>query len=434
MGVGFSLVFLLSGQAYAQTYTNGNPKWIGGNGRIYAIGAKVGINTNNPARGLHLKGAGHRYLRTTSTGGNDYSNFAAGVELQRTLDNGQSSTWDIVNQGTLRIRNNSWTTFQLDLNEAQLGVQAQKTTLNIWGNRIRNNGGQLDDGGLALRSYVSGQYQTLRLDGNQLESDTEMHLNFISDQDVAMVYGGGVVRIDTDEDEAKLNVASEGFQLKLLNGSDAWKVGVSNEDWASGAEKLIFTRSNSTDATLVMAADGNVGIGTPTPSATLEVDGTVRTTALEVNGTTSTNVLEITGGADLAEPFMVTDRITIQPGTVVAIDPAHAGRLKVAARAYDKTVAGIVSGAGNIQAGMVMGQAGTLAHGEHPVALTGRVYCRVDTRYGVIQPGDLLTTSDTPGHAMKVSNQGQAQGAIIGKAMTGLDEGTGLVLVLVSLQ
>jgi hypothetical protein len=46
----------------------------------------------------------------------------------------------------------------------------------------------------------------------------------------------------------------------------------------------------------------------------------------------------------------------------------------------------------------------------------------------------LLTTSATPGHAMKVSNHAKAQGAILGKAMSGLEKGRGMVLVLVTLQ
>ena len=46
----------------------------------------------------------------------------------------------------------------------------------------------------------------------------------------------------------------------------------------------------------------------------------------------------------------------------------------------------------------------------------------------------MLTTSATPGHAMKATDLGAAQGAIIGKAMTPLDDGRGLVLVLVNLQ
>ena len=57
-----------------------------------------------------------------------------------------------------------------------------------------------------------------------------------------------------------------------------------------------------------------------------------------------------------------------------------------------------------------------------------------DTANGPIKPGDLLTTSATPGYAMKVADHAKAQGAILGKAMTGLKAGQGFVLVLVSLQ
>jgi hypothetical protein len=76
----------------------------------------------------------------------------------------------------------------------------------------------------------------------------------------------------------------------------------------------------------------------------------------------------------------------------------------------------------------------SLANGEHPVALTGRVWCWCDATEAPIRPGDLLTTSATPGHAMKVTVHGRASGTIIGKAMTPLSGNTGLVLVLVSLQ
>lgn len=74
-----------------------------------------------------------------------------------------------------------------------------------------------------------------------------------------------------------------------------------------------------------------------------------------------------------------------------------------------------------------------MASGEYPVALTGRVYCKADASQAAIEPGDLITTSDLPGHGMKVDDPSRAHGAIIGKAMTGLESGQGLVLVLVSL-
>lgn len=100
----------------------------------------------------------------------------------------------------------------------------------------------------------------------------------------------------------------------------------------------------------------------------------------------------------------------------------------------DRRVAGIASGAGGVMPGMVMSQEGSIADGKQPVAPTGRVYCWADASAGAIEPGDLLTTSETPGHAMKVADHARARGAVLGKAMTGLKEGKGLVLVLVTLQ
>jgi hypothetical protein len=165
--------------------------------------------------------------------------------------------------------------------------------------------------------------------------------------------------------------------------------------------------------------------------------------SVNYDGTTVTNVLQITGGADFAEQFEVgeapeaasnTSSLRIQPGLVVSIDPANPGKLAVSARAYDRRVAGIISGAGGVKPGMTMSQAGSVADGHHPVALSGRVYCWAGALNGPIEPGDLLTTSNVPGQAMKVTDHAQAQGAIIGKAMTSLKQGRGLVLVLVTLQ
>lgn len=155
------------------------------------------------------------------------------------------------------------------------------------------------------------------------------------------------------------------------------------------------------------------------------------------DGISQAKVLRITGGSDLSESFDVNVTATTkepEPGMIVSIDAQNPGKLIVSETAYDRTVAGIISGAGDVDTGMLMGHDGTLADGEYPVALTGRVYVWADASYGAIQPGDLLTTSNTPGHAMKVTDYGRGQGAILGKAMTELDSGQGLILVLVTLQ
>ncbi len=155
------------------------------------------------------------------------------------------------------------------------------------------------------------------------------------------------------------------------------------------------------------------------------------------SGGCSTDVLEIRGGSDLSECFDIRgarNEPSPAPGMVVCIDPEHPGNLVVSTSAYDRTVAGIISGAGGIDTGLLMGQDNSKADGETPVALTGRVYCWVDASQGAVEPGDLLTSSDVPGYAMKVLDHVRSQGAIIGKAMTSLKKGKGLVLVLVALQ
>jgi hypothetical protein len=156
---------------------------------------------------------------------------------------------------------------------------------------------------------------------------------------------------------------------------------------------------------------------------------------LTVAGTATVGILTVTGGADIAEPFVVAGLTEVEAGMVVSIDPEHTGQLRVADQPYDHAVAGIISGANGINTGMSLSQPGTIASGSNLVALTGRVWALVDANVGgAIQPGDLLTTSATPGHAMKASHYERRQGAILGKAMSSLNEGTGHVLVLVSLQ
>ena len=199
---------------------------------------------------------------------------------------------------------------------------------------------------------------------------------------------------------------------------------------------MIFYNSSHETTVIIDPEEGSGGVGGQITlydgdgAATIQIDGDYNG-----DGRITTQELQITGGSDLSEQFDIRgDDVAIAPGLVVSIDPDQPGHLSVSDCAYDNKVAGIISGAGGIKPGMMMGQAGTEADGQHPVALSGRVYCWADTSGGPIQPGDLLTTSDNPGHAMRVTDHTKAIGAMLGKAMTALEDGKGLVLVLVSLQ
>jgi len=150
------------------------------------------------------------------------------------------------------------------------------------------------------------------------------------------------------------------------------------------------------------------------------------------SGNLSVKTLTIRGGADLAEPFELSGS-DIPKGSVVVIDDEQPGQLKLSTRAYDRRVAGIVSGANGVNPGISLHQDGVLENGQN-VALSGRVFVLADASQGAIQPGDLLTTSHTQGHAMKAGDHTRSQGAILGKAMSTLKKGKGMVLVLVTLQ
>jgi len=200
-------------------------------------------------------------------------------------------------------------------------------------------------------------------------------------------------------------------------------------------------QNTGTGEVLYLQNDGASGTGTGAGSSAFIVGvdpNNVRRFWVDATGMAHVRALEILGGSDLSERFDVAalPDAPVEPGMVVAIDPEHPeGSLVPSRGAYSRTVAGVVAGAGGIAPGMLMAQQGVAgADGEHPVALTGRVYAKADTSNGPIRPGDLLTTSDRTGYAMKATDWQRSQGAVVGKALGSLDEETGLVLVLVGLQ
>ncbi|MBY0262574.1 MAG: hypothetical protein K2Q20_09535 [Phycisphaerales bacterium] len=224
---------------------------------------------------------------------------------------------------------------------------------------------------------------------------------------------GGAIRYASDAtaNPARTFEISSGGGVNLISNSDTYML-------ARGGRKFLLLNTD--------ADSGNVGIGTSDPTEKLHVNGNIRA-----------KVIIIDGGSDLAESYDVAPAGEAKPipGMVVSIDPEQVGKLRISTGAYDRTVAGIISGADGIAPGLILGQKGTVADGEFPIANAGRVWCYVDADAGgPVVPGDMLTTSPTPGHAMKATDSARTGGAIMGKAMSRLERGRGLVLVLVSLQ
>jgi hypothetical protein len=261
----------------------------------------------------------------------------------------------------------------------------------------------------------------------------------------------GDVGIGTFYPKADLHIKEDNPYIRYedtdARGSTLWETGV----WGSWVDFDFVIREYGNNKWkrrfVIEEGSGDVGIGVDNPYYDLEVGGTIGANRAIIKGSNQEVDLEVRGiinadglsaewielsGGDLAEPFTVNGEA--QPGMVVSIDPHNPGQMRVANTAYDRKVAGCVSGANDLDPGVVLYNDGLEDEDSIPVALSGRVYCQADASYGPINAGDLLTTSDTHGHVMAVNDYEMAQGAIIGKAMSTLEEGRGLILVLISLQ
>jgi hypothetical protein len=109
------------------------------------------------------------------------------------------------------------------------------------------------------------------------------------------------------------------------------------------------------------------------------------------------------------------------------------GVLTLCVKAYDKSAVGVVSGAGDLRPAITL-RALPESSTDAPIALVGTAYCLVDAAPASIEVGDLLTSSDTPGHAMKATDAIKSVGTVIGKALAPLERGQGLIPMVVGLR
>lgn len=241
-----------------------------------------------------------------------------------------------------------------------------------------------------------------------------------------------------DPKNAMVQIDGESGGITLRRFDDKSRVRTSIQ--LDAAEGSVQVGGNGKDGCLrLLAQDGDPTIRIEAERGFLGLGGYGAHSAISLNAANGNETLRIDGeagdivlgNADCAEDFDVVPEQIIEPGMVLVCDDE--GALRPSTQAYDHRVAGVVAGAGDFRPGMILGRQPGVAN-RQPISLTGKTYCRVDAAYAPIRVGDLLTTSDTPGCAMKAEDPGRAFGAVIGKALRPLACGQGLIPILVALQ
>jgi hypothetical protein len=235
---------------------------------------------------------------------------------------------------------------------------------------------------------------------------------------------GGQIGIFASGATANDDPAKATIHIKADNGETAIiRVGGNTKH---GEFRMLDKDNNNTIE--LDAQNGNLRVGGGDQDGTILLRDKEENVRIRLEAETGDIILQ---NADCAEDFDIAESGAIEPGTVMVLD--HDGKLQQSTEAYDKKVAGVISGAGDFKPGIVLDKKQS-ENNRLPVALMGKVYCKADAQYSSIEVGDLLTTSKTPGHAMKAMEPFKAFGSVIGKALRPLKNGQGLIPILIALQ
>jgi hypothetical protein len=352
---------------------------------IHDTGTNVGIGTNTPTDRLHVEGARILFRNLTA---NPTFAFDAGTAGQSDFQHRENNVLKtLVRMGT-------------DANGSTFEIQDRTSGANTRF-LIRGNGSLGIPGSLGIGT-------TSPTDKLHIEGARVLFRNYVANP--TFTFDAGTAG-QSDLQHRENNVLKTLVRL----GSDGNGSTFEFQDRTQGGALV----------RLSIKGNGRVGIGTNTPAQALHVIGNA-----QFNGTVTGNNIQAQY-QDVAE--WVKAPAGLRPGTVVVIDPSERDGVLPSSAAYDTRIAGVVSK----QPGVLLGEPGA---NKVMVAHSGRVKVMADASAGAIAAGDLLVSSDMPGHVMRstpVEVNGvpiHRPGTIIGRALEPLAGGQGEILVLVTLQ
>jgi hypothetical protein len=261
-----------------------------------------------------------------------------------------------------------------------------------------------------------------------------------SDQAVTMterltIDNAGNVGLGTSAPQGRLHIANG--DLRLDGGhtiSAGGRLHIAGDEilYLLNRSGVIVSRAGGGSGDLTVESRIGVNGQSPVPRTSGWAGG-IHTWDLEVEGSAWCRNGWASGARDMAENFEA--EVVLEAGEVVSFHPEHDMVVRSAVP-NDARICGVVSTDPGVLLNVDPDRLDQKVR--VPIALCGRVPCRVVDETGPIHRGDLLTSSSVPGYAMRAEPleiDGEPvyrAGTIIGKALTPHTQGQGMIDIFVS--